>query len=99
MNNFLFSFFFLSISLSVFHVSILGIEFDYFPIIKFAYYSQLPQSELSKMASIGDGSSKQNSSFDFVLPRRVEKGEQHENNKLSDIEQLVKRTKFTRYIN
>jgi len=62
-------------------------------------YSQLPQSELNKMASTGDDSSKLNSSFDFALPRHVEKGEQHENNKLSDIEQLVKRTKFTRYAN
>ncbi|KEH38489.1 hypothetical protein MtrunA17_Chr2g0313971 [Medicago truncatula] len=56
----------------------------------------LPPSELSKMASTGGESSKPNSSFDFVLPRRVEKGEQHEKNRLSDIEQLVKGTKFTR---
>jgi len=70
-----------------------------FLLLNMLIYSQLPQSELSKMASIGDGRSKQNSSFDFVLSRRVEKGKQNENNKLSDIEQLVKRTKFTRYIN
>jgi len=62
-------------------------------------YLQLPLSELSKMASTSGESSKLNSSFDFVLPRRVEKGEQHEKNWLSDIEQLVKGTKFTRYIN
>jgi hypothetical protein len=60
---------------------------------------QLPPSELSKLANTGDGSSKQNNSFDFVLPSHVQKGERHENNKFSDIEQLVKGKKFTRYVN
>ncbi|GAU50536.1 hypothetical protein TSUD_135690 [Trifolium subterraneum] len=53
-------------------------------------------SELSKMANTGDESSKPNNSFDFVLPSHIQKGEQHENNKFSDIEQLVKGKKFTR---
>lgn len=56
----------------------------------------LTASELSKIANTGDGSSKPNSSFDSVLPRQDEKGEPHENNKLSDIERLVKGKKFTR---
>lgn len=60
---------------------------------------QLLPSELSKMASIGDDSSNLNSSFDIVLPRHVEKGELHENNRFSDIEQLLRGKKFTRYSN
>jgi hypothetical protein len=60
---------------------------------------QLPPSELSKLANTGDGSSKLNNSFDFALPSHVNKGEQHENNKFSDIEQLVKGKNFTRYVN
>ncbi|XP_058764142.1 nuclear pore complex protein NUP1 isoform X2 [Vicia villosa] len=58
--------------------------------------SNLLPSELSKMASIGDDSSKLNSSFDIVLPRHAEKGELHENNRFSDIEQLLRGKKFTR---
>ncbi|CAK8569025.1 unnamed protein product [Lathyrus sativus] len=53
--------------------------------------SNLLPSELSKMASIGD-----DSSFDTALPRHIEKGEQHENDRFSDIEQLLRRKKFTR---
>ncbi|XP_045789658.1 nuclear pore complex protein NUP1 [Trifolium pratense] len=54
-------------------------------------------SELSKMANTGDGgSSKLNNSFDFDMPSHVQKEEQHENNKFSDIEQLLKGKKFTR---
>ncbi|KAL5100938.1 hypothetical protein RYX36_005265 [Vicia faba] len=58
--------------------------------------SNLLSSELSKRTSIGDDSSKLNSSFDIVLPRHGEKGELHENNSFSDIEQLLRGKKFTR---
>lgn len=54
---------------------------------------------LASESSTKDISGKLNRSFDLVLPRKDEKEEQSENNRLSDIEQFVKGRKFTRYIN
>ncbi|KAI5441219.1 hypothetical protein KIW84_010611 [Lathyrus oleraceus] len=58
--------------------------------------SNLLPPELPKMASTGDNSSKLNSSFDIALPRLIEKGKLHENDRFSDIEQLLRGKKFTR---
>lgn len=60
---------------------------------------QLLPPELPKMASTGDNSSKLNSSFDIAPPRLIEKGKLHENDRFSDIEQLLRGKKFTRYGN
>ena len=68
-------------------------------IIDCTYFFAATGIQSTEMAGAGDTSGKLKRSSDIVLHRQNENGEQFEQNRLSDIERLVKGNIFSRYTN